>query len=176
MLQDIYIIDDKAELIKKLQCLFKEEKDFHFVSVPCNKVDIVLKNIPTMIIIEDDNTELNALEICKKIRTNEDNSITPIIVLSSVMDHDYRMQVLNMSIQYYILKPLNEDYFYITVKNMIDFVTNNRRVSPLTGLPGNVQIQAEMKKRLLNNEEFIVIYFDLDNFKAYNDVYGFSNR
>ena len=49
----------------------------------------------------------------------------------------------------------------------------NRRVSPLTGLPGNVQIHAEMKKRVLNREEFAVLYFDLDNFKAYNDVYGF---
>ena len=58
---------------------------------------------------------------------------------------------------------------------MIDFVTTNRRVSPLTGLPGNVQIQAEIKKRVLNKEEFAVIYLDLDNFKAYNDVYGFSN-
>jgi diguanylate cyclase (GGDEF)-like protein len=51
----------------------------------------------------------------------------------------------------------------------------NRRISPLTGLPGNVQIQAEMKKRLLNRERFAVFYFDLDNFKAYNDIYGFSN-
>ncbi|MBO5413746.1 MAG: GGDEF domain-containing protein, partial [Clostridia bacterium] len=49
----------------------------------------------------------------------------------------------------------------------------NRRVSPLTGLPGNVQIQAEMKKRLLNKETFGMMYLDLDNFKAYNDVYGF---
>jgi diguanylate cyclase (GGDEF)-like protein len=32
-----------------------------------------------------------------------------------------------------------------------------------------------MKKRLLNREVFAVIYYDLDNFKAYNDVYGFSN-
>ena len=30
-----------------------------------------------------------------------------------------------------------------------------------------------MKKRLLNEEVFSMIYFDLDNFKAYNDVYGF---
>ena len=49
----------------------------------------------------------------------------------------------------------------------------NRRISPLTGLPGNVQIHAELKKRITNKEEFSVLYLDLDNFKAYNDVYGF---
>ena len=48
-------------------------------------------------------------------------------------------------------------------------------VSPLTGLPGNVQIQAEMKKRLSNKQEFAMLYIDLDNFKAYNDTYGFLN-
>ena len=32
-----------------------------------------------------------------------------------------------------------------------------------------------MKKRLLNKETFAILYFDLDNFKAYNDVYGFAN-
>lgn len=30
-----------------------------------------------------------------------------------------------------------------------------------------------MKKRLLNEENFAMIYIDLDNFKAYNDIYGF---
>ena len=30
-----------------------------------------------------------------------------------------------------------------------------------------------MKKRLLNDEEFSMMYFDLDNFKSYNDLYGF---
>ena len=148
MQQEIYIIDDTTELIEKLQKMFKDEPDFHFVSMPSNDIDIVLKNIPTMIIIDDDNTALTALEICQKIRTNEDNSITPILIASSVVDHNYRMEILKLSVQYYIVKPIDEDYFYMTIKNMIDFVTTNRRVSPLTGLPGNVQIQAEIKKRI----------------------------
>ena len=175
MQQEIYIIDDTTELIEQLQVMFKDEPDFHFVSMPSNDIDIVLKNIPTMIIIDDDNTALTALEICQRIRTNEDNSITPILITSSVVDHNYRMEILRLSVQYYIVKPIDEDYFYMTIKNMIDFVTTNRRVSPLTGLPGNVQIQAEIKKRVLSREEFAVLYLDLDNFKAYNDVYGFSN-
>ena len=36
-------------------------------------------------------------------------------------------------------------------------------ISPLTGLPGNVQIQAEMKKRLTNGSTFAMLYIDLDN-------------
>ena len=135
MQHDIYIIDDTTNLRDELRESFKEEKDFHFVSMPSNDIDVVLKNIPTMIIIDDDNTALTALEICQKIRTNEDNSITPILIISSVVDHDYRMEILKLSVQYYIVKPIDKDYFYMTIKNMIDFVTTNRRVSPLTGLP-----------------------------------------
>ena len=59
------------------------------------------------------------------------------------------------------------------VKNMLRLLSVNRTVSPLTGLPGNVQIQTELKRRLLKREPFRVLYFDLDNFKAYNDIYGF---
>jgi diguanylate cyclase (GGDEF)-like protein len=61
----------------------------------------------------------------------------------------------------------------MTVKNLNRLLSFNRRISPLTGLPGNVQIHAELKKRISNKEEFSVLYLDLDNFKAYNDVYGF---
>ena len=32
-----------------------------------------------------------------------------------------------------------------------------------------------MKKRLLKKQFFVMLYIDLDNFKAYNDIYGFSN-
>ena len=135
MQQDIYIIDDTTELLEELNQLFKDEPDFHFVSMPSDNIDVVLKNIPTMIIIDDDNTALTALEICQKIRTNEDNSITPFLIVSSVLDHDYRMEILKLSVQYYIIKPIDKDYFYMTIKNMINFVTTNRRVSPLTGLP-----------------------------------------
>ena len=62
---------------------------------------------------------------------------------------------------------------YYIIKNLSRLLTVNRTVSPLTGLPGNLPIQTELKKRLLKKEPFVVLYIDLDNFKAYNDVYGF---
>jgi len=45
----------------------------------------------------------------------------------------------------------------------------------LTGLQGNIEIQSEINQRIATKQLFAVIYADLDNFKAYNDVYGFAS-
>lgn len=176
MVQDIYIIDNNNELIENLKQSFKRELDeYKFTSVKTSDIEVALRNIPALIIIDEDTANANIVEFCKSIRSNEDNSITPIIVVSSNRDREHIVEVLKTDVEYFIKKPIDEEYFYYTIKNIVDLLSKNRRISPLTGLPGNVQIQAEMKKRLLNKEKFAILYFDLDNFKAYNDVYGFSN-
>jgi len=50
----------------------------------------------------------------------------------------------------------------------------DRGANPLTGLPGNISIAQEIDKRLRAGETIAVIYADLDNFKSYNDKYGFT--
>ena len=175
MAQEIYIIDDSNKL-KNIICeLFKDEKDIKLRKINTEEIDTMLKNIPALIIINEDEIEENIIEVCKRIRLNEDNSITPIIVISSNVNKSHRIEILKECVEHYIKAPIDEEYLYYTIKNLIRLLDTNRRVSPLTGLPGNVQIQAEMKKRLLNKENFVMLYLDLDNFKAYNDVYGFLN-
>lgn len=175
MAQEIYLIDDGNELKLKLVELFKKEKDYKFKKAKTSEIETVLKNIPALIIINEDGIEEDIIKLCNKIRENEDNSITPIIVISSEVEKQHRIQILQACVEHYIKAPIDEEYLYYTVKNLIRLLDTNRRVSPLTGLPGNVQIQAEIKKRLLNKEQFAILYIDLDNFKAYNDVYGFLN-
>lgn len=46
--------------------------------------------------------------------------------------------------------------------------------NPLTGLPGNNVISKIIDNNLKANNLFVVLYCDLDNFKAYNDKYGFT--
>jgi len=71
-------------------------------------------------------------------------------------------------------------YGLVTIKDLIEKtieieVDNARHSNPLTGLPGNVIIEQNLEKCIFSKEDYCVLYFDIDNFKPYNDVYGFEN-
>ncbi len=134
MAKDIFIIDDKKELVDTLRNLFIDQ-DYDFKTVSTDDLEIALKNIPSMIIIDEDNIEKDIIELTSIIKSNEDNSITPVIIISSNYEKEHRVKVLSNSVIYYILKPIYEQYLYHTVINIINLLEVNRRVSPLTGLP-----------------------------------------
>ncbi|SHH25450.1 diguanylate cyclase (GGDEF) domain-containing protein [Thermosyntropha lipolytica DSM 11003] len=46
---------------------------------------------------------------------------------------------------------------------------------PLTGLPGNCYIKRKLTSLIEAKQEFTVLYIDLDDFKAFNDYYGFGH-
>ncbi|AGW12680.1 GGDEF domain-containing protein [Megalodesulfovibrio gigas] len=68
----------------------------------------------------------------------------------------------------------------VSVQRMLDTLTQvqvelAKGSNPLTGLPGNVAIEQEIERRIRQQTPSSLLYVDLDNFKVYNDVYGFNN-
>ena len=66
----------------------------------------------------------------------------------------------------------------VSVQKMLDALAEvqvemAKGASPLTGLPGNLLIEQEIERRAAGKTSFAIIYADLDNFKVYNDIYGF---
>lgn len=53
-------------------------------------------------------------------------------------------------------------------------IQNATYSNPLTLLPGNVPINHEINRRLMAEQDFYVAYFDLNNFKPFNDYYGYA--
>ena len=173
MFQEIYVIDEQEELTEELKKMFKEEPNYRFKRILTKDMDYVSNNLPQLIIINDDTITKNTIELCTAIRKTEDNNIIPIIVLSSREDKEFKIDLAKNYVEYYVAKSMGLEYLYYRIRNIFRLLVLNRTISPLTGLPGNTQIQAELKKRLAREKEFIVLYLDLDDFKAYNDVYGF---
>ncbi|SFX30079.1 cache domain-containing protein [Marinospirillum alkaliphilum] len=52
-------------------------------------------------------------------------------------------------------------------------VEDARHRNPLTALPGNQPIAVELETRLAKGAGFVFAYVDLDQFKAFNDAYGY---
>ncbi len=173
MIKQVYIFDTTIKLLNDLREMFKQDNTFKFKCVESQKIDGVLKEIPDIIIINEDNLKDKLGSLCFRIRNDADNIITPIIVISSNEDCEHKLEIIKNSVEYFVEKSMGKEYLYYTIKNVSRLLTVNRTVSPLTGLPGNVKIQSELKKKLSLKRDFTVLYLDLDNFKAYNDVYGF---
>jgi diguanylate cyclase (GGDEF)-like protein len=81
---------------------------------------------------------------------------------------------------YIIIIKEGQYYGMTTIKRLLEAttqieITRAKHANPLTGLPGNVIIERELERVVHAEQAFAVLYFDLDNFKAYNDAYGFEN-
>lgn len=67
----------------------------------------------------------------------------------------------------------------VTIKTLlaatVEFqIRQAKEANPLTQMPGNNEIKRQIHNRVANDEQFAIMYFDLDGFKAYNDIYGFE--
>ncbi|WP_297428290.1 GGDEF domain-containing protein [Clostridium sp.] len=81
----------------------------------------------------------------------------------------------------YIIITKNSKYCgIVSIKSLLNYTTMlecnyARQLNPLTELPGNVVIQKTIQSIIKTRRTCCILYFDLDNFKIYNDTYGFEN-
>jgi GGDEF domain-containing protein/CBS domain-containing protein len=67
----------------------------------------------------------------------------------------------------------------VTIKDLLQKTTeievdNAKHQNPLSGLPGNLIVEQKLNYCLKSHMDYSVAYIDIDNFKAFNDVYGFE--
>jgi EAL domain-containing protein (putative c-di-GMP-specific phosphodiesterase class I)/GGDEF domain-containing protein len=79
-----------------------------------------------------------------------------------------------------IITKNSEYYGFLSARAIITIMNEEnllfaREQNPLTKLPGNTMIEKYIIDASKSNEKYLLCYFDLDNFKAFNDVYGFRN-
>jgi diguanylate cyclase (GGDEF)-like protein len=120
---------------------------------------------------------MDGYEVAKRIRNHQNPSIAnvPIIILTAKGETEDKLRGFEAGADDYITKPFGPQELLARVRAKIRRVEVDSSLSPLTRLPGNLAIEAELRRRIDGNEPFAVVYLDLDNFKAFNDVYGFTH-
>lgn len=172
----ILVIDD-TELMVKLTTDVLTEHGYEVVSAN-NGVDgikMVASEKPDLVLLDVVMPGIDGFEVCKLLRKDESNNLIPIIMLTAQGNEEDKLAGLELGADDYITKPFNPRELVSRVRNTLLRIDRNRLANPLTGLPGNTEIQSEINYRIANDMIFSIIYIDVDNFKAYNDVYGFSH-
>ncbi len=171
----ILIIDD-TELMVKLTTDILSEKGYEVVSASngMDGIRMVSAEKPDLVLLDVVMPGIDGFEVCKLLREDESNNLMPIIMLTAQGNEDDKLTGLELGADDYITKPFNPRELTSRVKNTLLRIDRNRLANPLTGLPGNTEIQSEINHRVAQKMVFAVLYLDVDNFKAYNDAYGYA--
>jgi diguanylate cyclase (GGDEF)-like protein len=129
--------------------------------------------LPDLVLLDVMMPKIDGFEICQKLRNDSKTKGISVIMLTAKSLSADKVVGLTAGADDYIIKPFDPMELIARVKSAMRRSKEMRDINPLTHLPGNVQIEAEVQQRVEAGTPFALLYADLDNFKAFNDHYGF---
>jgi diguanylate cyclase (GGDEF)-like protein len=171
----IAIIDDSATIVKILSDLLTGDGYTVFgMNDTTDALERAVRFAPDLIILDVVMPDICGYDLCRIFRNDTRTAHLPIILLTSKSDLDDKVTGLEAGADDYIVKPFQAAEVLARLKTHLRRANQQKSFSPLTGLPGNVIIEEEIKKCLSRSDlPFAILYLDLDNFKSFNDTYGF---
>src|SRR5579859_417831 len=176
---NIFVVEDEQSIAK----LLKEtlENDGYQATVFTNGEDAVqsaLHELPHLIILNvllpavQGLSSLDGYDVILRLRSHPKTMHIPIIALSALGQPADKIRAYERDVDGFITKPFDSKELLAQVRRQLRRVQQSC-LSPLTGLPGGLQVVRAINYKLDNLEPWSILYLDLDNFKAFNDVYGF---
>lgn len=133
----------------------------------------IKKISPHVIVIDVHSASRHQLEICNSLKDDFTTKFIPIITM--INKRQLRSQLLNLKygVDDYLIKPPDPLDLRIRVEMALRRAHYIFYSSSLTGFPGGRIIDEVLRERLKKSDPFSFGYLDLDNFKYFNDAYGY---
>src|SRR5437588_12212987 len=128
---------------------------------------------PDLVLLDVMMPRVDGFEVGQRLRRNTRTANTCIIMLTAKAQSSDKVLGLTAGADDYIIKPFDPIELLARVKTTLRRARDNRNLSPLTGLPGNIRIEDEVQRRVEEHIEFALLNCDMDKFQAFNDHYGF---
>ena len=173
--QRILIADDERDIRLVLRTRFELE-GFQVVEA-CDGAEAVRMaqdEAPDLIVLDVMMPELDGVEVCNRLRASFTTRHIPVIMVTARAGRNDKLNGLTQGANDYVTKPFEMNELVQRVRNTLEWSSQQRSASPLTGLPGNHSINAEIRRRLAEETPFALLQIDVDHFKAFNDYYGYG--
>ncbi len=117
---------------------------------------------------------MDGFEAIRQLRNDTRTAHLPMIILTARSTSSDVVTGFDSGADDYIIKPYDIDVLLARIRSHLRRAAQLPVRNPLTGMPGNVLLQAELERQLGLGHPFSLLWIDLDNFKAFNDAYGFA--
>ncbi|WP_161569192.1 diguanylate cyclase [Candidatus Oscillochloris fontis] len=117
---------------------------------------------------------MDGFEAIRQLRNDTRTAHLPMIILTARSTSSDVVTGFDSGADDYIIKPYDIDVLLARIRSHLRRAAQLPVRNPLTGMPGNVLLQAELERQLGLGHAFSLLWIDLDNFKAFNDAYGFA--
>lgn len=175
MAEKILVVDDDLDIAKFIEVtLVTAGYDVVTAFDGQEALDRVTECRPDLVLLDIMLPTIDGFEVAHELRRRARLTGMAIIVVSARGLPEDRLRGLSIGVDDYIVKPFEPNLLLARVRAALRRLRDMRSLSPLTGLPGTVLIEEEIRRYLDRGDGFALLYADLDHFKALNDTKGWD--
>ncbi len=138
-------------------------------------LSIAVRNPPSLVMIDGDNSGAEGLELCKELKEDAYTAVSPVAVVASNHATERVGEWFGAGADEVITNLFQPSEQQSRLDGLLLRTERNVSIHPSTRLPGTTEIEREIRHRIDGNETFAVCYADLDHFKEYNDRYSYRD-
>ena len=171
----IFLLAQDEELVASFQGLWPTDQiSWTVFSDGQSALEQVFSEPPDMVIAEQFLSGLNGIDVLRLMK--EENVYRQICAILLVRHADLAAlpSAACLDVDELIILPASDDMLRMRTELALHRTGVALDANPLTRLPGNTSIIHTIQRLIANGADFALAYADMDNFKPYNDKYGFS--
>ena len=171
----ILIADDLPDLLQALkETLEREGFIVTAVDNGTSALEVIHADPPDIAVLDLKMPRMSGFEVCAALRADPLLENLPVIILSASGTQDSKVAGLDLGADDFITKPVDVRELLARIRMILKPSRQGIDANPLTRLPGNLAIESRVERAVAGGLPFAVLYVDLNQFKAYNDAYGYD--
>lgn len=169
----VLVVDDDP-LMRRIVTQSLERAAYELIEAESgiSGIQCAIEQHPDLILLDVMMPEMDGFEVIRRLRAHPMTQGVPIILLTALGEMSEKVYGMQLGADDYMTKPFDPRELRARVSAHLKRTEHYLQSSPLTNLPGNHAIQQVITARIDAREPIAVMYFDLSNFKSYNDRYG----
>lgn len=173
MSHKMLIVEDDFDISNMLRIYFQSHGyDVAVAQRGEDALDMCRKQLPHIIVLDIMLPDMDGYDVCRELRSNLRTSHVPIIFLTQKDERSDKIHGLELGADDYITKPFDLEELKLRVKSAINRATVQSLTNPTTGLPGGRLIEDQLRQ-LMRRNDWGIVYVGIQEFNAFNEVYGF---